>query len=1519
MLREKLSASVWNRQSRMAPPTLEALRLSMVSTLDSINRFQLEHSQWHALACAKPIIGRAWQDHLDSSQLGQNYGGGSGTFIEGRTGFDHSIKGLKAIRNSIQQELSYIERHIAKVGDAKQQFGSSNAFYLATSWQQVLLSYLSQAPVVQLDATFPTTPRSGNGGGEAAKVDIVCRGGNRWVRVLTIKPFSLLAEFRNAESYVSMDEDDDEDDEESDKAGDKELNGLSAEEGNERKRTSFKSMQAALEQGQIDSVAADCSVMRIVEELLSAAETVTASPAAAVNVGSNRRSTPTIEIVLTRLLLSSVDATMQDKFHDEAEAKRYMTRLAAMQRYMTEKNIVVSGPSDRRLKRCEILPSSVASGEVTLEEKDDEAACLKRMALPSLPEAPKMPIMMPTTKLNLDTSCLVALVSTISHMRLPSRTEDCDKYFKPEVLGGSLPAASGSGGAADEEEAFLSKKQPRAKTLTEQLQREMSGDGLFDSLTASTTLNRPLELCCTIEARDKLEEIIRLVGGPLEQQRASALFASRDEDADLFWKGSRWADDEYENVRRRIRLPVRIIDSETTLKDPPAAVATSSAANWAEQFEAKAKSIVIKTLEDLNTKAEGGAVEACSGEALRQTGHTLRSILVGLEATTTTVTTNMFSVKWLVKEVMRVFPCESSQGQEGMRDQELEAMGRKMLDDVRASLSVLYPRSLSERMVVAPGDESFRGEQGMTGAIVLQDNGAGNADRIEAMSDAPADLQRNDFGDQGANASSQRADGSYDCSSPNTPAERDTLQDFADTDHKTKRQYFPVRLTSLVNNLNHLPSSSSSSSASRSRSARRQNMTASSKPALPWKMLKSLIRGPRKPAKLTIGHYRWWPLAPIEAFWLRTTDRVAWKDPAEWSNGRARTLTFVVDDLESPRTTQTATMHAQTTDTDKEEEEAAESEGNRWWKDVKADVRLNWLHWLLLCAVYIGWILGFSFLVQNLWYQAEVLDTDGVTPRSAPQFFGCTTTYWLQNSNCGLEGEDCQPFSSNSSVQFRCPANCQTTTLGGQRAVGNQLPAYVPLVVGGTNVTETGPKMYRGDSFVCAAAIHAGVLEAGKGGCGSLWLAGASANLGSAYQHGINSTSYASSFPVNYFFDESTQSRDCTDRRSRGYILDVILLAFVGFTLRPKPIVYFYTLVCLGFWHINFISEPREYPMTISDPFGDFLPTLFVAYAIWRLTFRFIWPAFRKVPLEREVFTQGLFWIGTLLGIVFENVPLSRLVASDISNEPGALTSIIVIVVVAIVLAINQVRVIRKTGALPKYLTLLVIGGVIIALLAAVPTTGVRLHHYIIALMILPFCAFETRLSLIYAAFCLGMFLNGVGRWGFDGLIQDTSDIVGSGTTGSALPSFAAPNAFTGLLPYSSNASSTATDGLVQWEPIDDADSDSYDAFQLLVDDVLMYQGTALQYNLSRLVDFYQPASVQTQSSSSSSTTASSSSMNFTYYPAALSNINQTLASQPHYLRLAYLDTQSGSTGDFTRAATVYFNGTFIAPQYGAT
>lgn len=78
--------------------------------------------------------------------------------------------------------------------------------------------------------------------------------------------------------------------------------------------------------------------------------------------------------------------------------------------------------------------------------------------------------------------------------------------------------------------------------------------------------------------------------------------------------------------------------------------------------------------------------------------------------------------------------------------------------------------------------------------------------------------------------------------------------------------------------------------------------------------------------------------------------------------------------------------------------------------------------------------------------------------------------------------------------------------------------------------------------------------------------------------------------------------------------------------------------------------------MSIGDPMGDFLPTLFIGYALWRLTFRYVWAAFKHFPLEGNIWILGFFWIGTLLDVVFSNVPLQRLVLSDIQQQPGAVS-----------------------------------------------------------------------------------------------------------------------------------------------------------------------------------------------------------------------------------------------------------------------
>ena len=256
------------------------------------------------------------------------------------------------------------------------------------------------------------------------------------------------------------------------------------------------------------------------------------------------------------------------------------------------------------------------------------------------------------------------------------------------------------------------------------------------------------------------------------------------------------------------------------------------------------------------------------------------------------------------------------------------------------------------------------------------------------------------------------------------------------------------------------------------------------------------------------------------------------------------------------------------------------------------------------------------------------------------------------------------------------------------------------------------------------------------------------------------------------------------------------------------------------------------------------------------------------------------------------------------------LTALIVIVIVVLVIALNQIRVIRKVGKLPKYLTLTIVGAIIIGLLAAIPTTGLRLHHYIIALVLLPYCAFPTRLSLIYSAFLLGMFLNGVGRWGYDGLVQDVATIRGAGIIGTGLPAFLPPSNWTGVAEYGGANDSTS---LVHWQPIPSNQTDEWDSFQLLVDDILRLQSGQTSFNVSQLAQYY----LDLDSTSSGLFPAS----NLSLYPGGDSSVNvqDSIAMQPHYLRLAYYNTNTANLGDFTEAATVFFNGTFVAPGPGAT
>lgn len=631
-----------------------------------------------------------------------------------------------------------------------------------------------------------------------------------------------------------------------------------------------------------------------------------------------------------------------------------------------------------------------------------------------------------------------------------------------------------------------------------------------------------------------------------------------------------------------------------------------------------------------------------------------------------------------------------------------------------------------------------------------------------------------------------------------------------------------------------------------------------------WLKVWQWMQGPKTPKQHIIKHYPWWPWQHLEAAWLRWTASFAWKPPP--SNDLP-----LWDSEETPSIELEPTNHMHTIPTPPPAKQGG-TPGQRWWAKIECDWQRNWLHWIILCAVCIGWLFCFSVMVHYTWFSARILTNEGWR---TPSPFTCTTTLWGRNDECGLDGSSCAPFS-DSTMTFQCPSGCAKTTLLNPRTVGDQAYNYVPLVVGGSNSTP-----YRADSFICAAAQHAGVIGR-RGGCGILRQMGSFTHFDNSTQNGIDSFPFPSVFPSSFLFFHPQDSQHCTDERWRLYIINVVFLAVLTFVVRPMPLFLFWTMSCVGFWHVNLVSELRSMPPPVGAAAGDFGPHLFVCFVIWHCALKHVWGAFQHVPLEFGIGWLGLWWIGVLLDVVFADVPLQRLTVHDISQQPGALSSLVIVVIVVVILAINQVRVIRSVGLLPKFLTLYIIACVVLGLCAAVPGEVVRIHHYVIGLALLPACGFPTRISMLCCAILFGMYINGVARWGFDGLLQDEGVVRGDAVGDSAIPHFSMNRTF--------------TDQMIRWAPIPTAEQNVWSSFSLLVDDVLRYKGPATSFNLSSILshDIFENSNLLSQS-----------------------QVHQSLESGKHFLRLAY--SSATDTGDFTKAAIAWFNGTFIKPPAGRT
>lgn len=511
---------------------------------------------------------------------------------------------------------------------------------------------------------------------------------------------------------------------------------------------------------------------------------------------------------------------------------------------------------------------------------------------------------------------------------------------------------------------------------------------------------------------------------------------------------------------------------------------------------------------------------------------------------------------------------------------------------------------------------------------------------------------------------------------------------------------------------------------------------------------------------------------------------------------------------------------------------------------------------LLLNIILVIWLLLFIGLLTT---ELPTVDGNGKYVVN----LDCTDSLWKRKNGCGLDGVNCHPFS-NTSFAFRCPPKCADVQLLNPHAVGAYDANYRPLVVG----SET----YRGDSFICGSAIHVGIVTHRSGGCGRINLVGEQRDFKSTKSHGIESIPFDSEFPLSFSFTSGEEDGFKCGGEPRSALLFVSLLATVLLSLFSSKSKIFFPIFVVIFAHVSFVSDPPRasyrnatvLPDHLSKFAKRLLPAFFVAVIIWMTVVKRTLSGL-DAPVEKTVLWLGGFWIGALSNYTFDWIPISRLTAHDLEQQPGAKVALAVIVGVIAVIAAGQIYYFWLEGRLLKYLGLygLFVLGILFCL--AIPGVNLRIHHYIIGLLLLPGTSMQTRPSLVYQGILLGLFVNGIARWDFDSILQTAAALREDGKFNSIVPAILKPA-----------IESSTTNGLVasfSWKFL----PDGVDGISVLVNDVERYR---------KFID-EKPGGDMFQWERSSD-----DAMN-------------------DYFRFAFI--QNGRTLDYSKAGTLLGNGTWVA------
>lgn len=327
--------------------------------------------------------------------------------------------------------------------------------------------------------------------------------------------------------------------------------------------------------------------------------------------------------------------------------------------------------------------------------------------------------------------------------------------------------------------------------------------------------------------------------------------------------------------------------------------------------------------------------------------------------------------------------------------------------------------------------------------------------------------------------------------------------------------------------------------------------------------------------------------------------------------------------------------------------------------------------------------------------------------------------------------------------------------------------------MGGPDPFNTNSRpIYRADSFICQAAIHAGVISEGVGGCGVATLSGSHLGFASSKSNGIQSIDFLPSFPRSFVFQDlaGVNARCPSDSRWPLFAITAATLTIL-WIFAISPATLFLSTFFIVALHVGLVSDPptsANFHELFSTLASRLLPASFVAYVLYRFCAR---PALAGVTaqIEKTILYLGFVFIGALNNYTFAPlIPIQRLTPTDIASQPGAPLALTLIIIIILTIVGTQIHTLRISGLLPRYLKIYACILLLILVLLVLPGWRLRIHHYILALVFFPGTAIPTRPSLVYQGLLLGLFINGVMRWGFASIVQTPAALgEGGGHSGS--------------------------------------------------------------------------------------------------------------------------------------------------------